>query len=100
MLALEVEALVDMLERAARRHEQIPQALGLGERLQFLDQLERLPASRAARYLCMIVRDSAADAGVDELAHPIAEKRLAFRKVKIHVTASACHCAPTLAKPG
>ena len=46
-----VEALVDMLERAAGRHEQVPQARRLGLGLQFLDQLERLPAVAARRSL-------------------------------------------------
>ena len=35
-----------------------------------------------------IFADSRADVLVDELAHPVAEKRLAFRKVKIHPSSS------------
>src|SRR4030095_12982092 len=79
----ECESLVDMLQRATGRHEQVPQARVTRLGLQVLDQLQRLPAI-AGIDLFLIVRDSGADVLVDELADAVAEKRLAFRKVKIH----------------
>jgi hypothetical protein len=48
----------------------------------------------------MIVRDSGADVRLDEVPDAIAEKRLAFRKVKIHVAAPACLLAQSGSKTG
>ena len=70
-------------ERAARRHEQVPQARRLGLGLQVLDQGQRLPAV-AARDLAMILPDSRPDVRVDEGLDLVAEESLPFRKVKIH----------------
>ena len=84
LLALERKALIDMLERPARRHEQIPQARLASLRLQLFDDLDRLPAA-AFGLLLVIVTDSRADLGVHEIADAIAERSLSFRKVKVHV---------------
>ena len=83
LLALEVEALVDMGERAARRHEQVPQPCLTGERLELLDDRDWLPAIPRGN-LRVVVRDSRAHVLVDEIADAIAEMCLPFRKVEVH----------------
>ena len=99
MFAFESEAFVDMLQRAAGRHEQVPQPGFVRDRFQILDQRDRLPA--VARIdLFFILADSGADVAVEKQAHPVAEERLAFRKVKIHVRAPACKSPADGSKTG
>ena len=82
----------DVLKRAARRHEQVPQPRFARLRLQVLNDLERLPAA-AIGLLLVIVADSRADLGIHEITDAIAERSLSFRKVKVQRVAfplSAC----------
>ncbi len=89
MFALEFEGLVDVLERATRGHEQVPQASFARLGLEVFDELDRLPPIARPDFV-MIVGDSGAHMLFDEVTNAVAEKRLAFRKVKIHAVAPAC----------
>ena len=81
--ALELEALVDMAQRLAGRHEQVPQARLFGLGLQLLDHLDRLPPVPLGD-LGLIVLVARPDVSLDELAHPVPVKSLPFRKVEVH----------------
>src|SRR5206468_3413023 len=94
---LELEALVDMLERVARRHEQVPQPRRLRLRLQLLDDCDRLPPV-ALGELRLIVAGARTDPSLDELADASLEESLPFRKVKVHGSPPLVSGAPSLCR--
>src|SRR3546814_3392767 len=90
---------------AARRHEQVPEARGLGLGLQILDDLDDLPAVAGA-VLLLVGGDGGADLALDELAHAALPMLLPVGEVEIHrcflslyVHVNSCTDSPALPSP-
>ncbi len=80
---VEFEGVIDVGAARLRRHEQVPDALGLGAGLFLFNDLKNLPAL-AFGVLLLVVALAGTDIGLNEFADAVAPVDLPFGGIEIH----------------